>query len=66
MLILKRQPGQSVTIETSDGPVRVCFVKVLSGRVSVGIDAPTRCRIVRSEIEKTSQEEPAQKEAGGT
>lgn len=49
-LILTRRHAESVTVQTSDGPVRI--TSYLRGRrqVQLAIDAPDACVILREEL----------------
>ena len=56
MLVLTRRTGESVEV----GPdVRVTIVKVWSGKVQIGFEAPRDVEILRSELERDDDEEKA-------
>jgi sRNA-binding carbon storage regulator CsrA len=52
MLILRRRSGESVTISTSDGPIRI-VLSIVPGPMGpifrFAIDAPQACRVVRDD-----------------
>ncbi|MCP5305544.1 MAG: carbon storage regulator [Chromatiaceae bacterium] len=51
MLILTRREGESIILETSDGPIRVTLVEYKSSTdTAVGIEAPSSVKILREEI----------------
>ena len=57
MLVLTRTRGESIVIQTTDGPVEVVVTRVLDGRVKIGVNAPDNVKILRTElIEKGSNE----------
>ena len=57
MLVLTRTRGESIVIQTTDGPIEVVVTRVLDGRVKIGINAPDNVKILRTElIEKGSNE----------
>ena len=49
MLVLKRGKGESIVINTSDGEIRLMITDA-SGLVSIGIDAPRSCTVLREEL----------------
>lgn len=49
MLVLKRGKGKSIVINTSDGEIKLKITDA-SGLVSVGIDAPRSCTVLREEL----------------
>lgn len=51
MLVLTRKAGQSITIKTPGGDVRVFVLRKQSGEVRLGIDAPADYRISRDDRE---------------
>ena len=56
MLVLTRRTGESVEV----GPdVRVTIVKVWSGKVQIGFEAPSEVEILRSELLEPEQEKAA-------
>lgn len=60
MLVLTRKEGESVVIETSDGPVTVILREFAGNRrAKVLIDAPKNCRIFRGELLEDRQSEAA-------
>ena len=48
MLVLSRKAGEELLI---DGDIRVRVLRIAGGKVRLGIEAPTHCRIVRAELE---------------
>lgn len=51
MLILARKRGEEITVETSDGPLKLVVLEVReTGLVRIGFDAPPQVRIWRSEL----------------
>jgi hypothetical protein len=61
-LIICRKPGQSLDIQTSDGPITITFersvvhkngrTKPMGNRCKVVIDAPADVKILRGELVK--------------
>ena len=49
MLVLSRKTGEELVI---DGDIRVRVLRITGGKVRLGIEAPTHCRIVRAELEQ--------------
>ena len=49
MLVLSRKTGEELVI---DGDIRVRVLRIAGGKVRLGIEAPTHCRIVRAELEQ--------------
>lgn len=49
MLVLKRAKDESIMISTSDGEIRLMITDA-SGSVSIGIDAPRSCDVLREEL----------------
>ena len=49
MLVLKRGKDESIVISTSDGEIRLMITDA-SGPVSIGIDAPRSCTVLREEL----------------
>ena len=49
MLVLSRKPGESITIETSDGPIEVKVVQWVNGKARLGIEAPKKFLVYRTE-----------------
>lgn len=56
MLILSRKIGQTIIIGEGENEVRITIVRIMGGRVSVGIDAPKSIPIVREELNTNSGE----------
>ncbi len=51
MLVLTRNQGQSIIIQTSDGEIEVTIAKISQkGQVKVGIQAPDSVDIWRTEL----------------
>lgn len=59
MLSLSRRPGESITIYGSDGETTIVIVDVGRGRCRLGIDAPQKIKIVRTELPAEKQENEA-------
>lgn len=57
MLVLTRTRGESIVIQTTDGPVEVVVTRVLDGRVKIGVNAPDNVKILRTEIIKKGKDE---------
>ena len=57
MLVLTRTRGESIVIETTDGPITVLVTQVIGGKIKIGIDAPDHVRILRTEIIKKGKDE---------
>ena len=57
MLVLTRTRGESIVIQTTDGPIEVVVTRVLDSRVKIGINAPDNVRILRTEIIKKGKDE---------
>lgn len=50
MLILSRNPGESIRMFTSDGPIDLTFPHVRGNKISIAINAPRAVKILRSEV----------------
>jgi carbon storage regulator CsrA len=50
MLALSRLPGESIVMETRDGPIRVKYVRDTQYGIRLAIEAPRSVRILREEI----------------
>jgi carbon storage regulator CsrA len=52
MLILSRRPGESLILETSDGPIQVTLTYIDEERWQgkIGIDAPQSVKVLREEL----------------
>lgn len=50
MLVLTRKVGQSIIIDTSDGPIVIQPVDMLCGKVRIGITAPKDLQVHRIEV----------------
>lgn len=60
MLVLTRKEGESVVINTSDGPVTVLLREFAGNRrAKLLIDAPKNCRIFRGELLDRDEREAA-------
>ena len=57
MLVLTRTRGESIVIQTTDGPIEVVVTRVLDSRVKIGINAPDTVKILRTEIIKKGSDE---------
>ena len=49
MLKLKRRPGESLTLKTTDGEIHIHF-ELHSKQIKIAIDAPSSIEILRSEL----------------
>lgn len=50
MLVLKRKPGESVTITTTVGVIVVTVFRDRWGKIDLAIDAPREIEIARTEL----------------
>lgn len=50
MLVLTRRVGEAVRIDTSDGPIYVAVSAIDRGKIRLGIDAPKKCLVLRTEL----------------
>lgn len=50
MLILTRREGETVILETSDGPIEVAITKIDGSQIRIGFDAPKSVNILRKEV----------------
>ena len=66
MLVLLREVGQEIVIETSDGPIKLIVSDVRSERVKLAFDAPESVRIYRREVWDQVQHEQEQRKTKGT
>lgn len=57
MLVLSRNPQQSILIHTSDGIIEVLINQVKGAQVRLGIIAPDDVLIMRKEIEESTKYE---------
>lgn len=57
MLVLTRTRGESIVIQTTDGPIEVVVTRVLDGRVKIGINAPDTVKILRTELIEKGKDE---------
>ena len=48
MSILSRREGESLTLETADGPVEIVLLEYTGGQTCVGVDAPQSVKVLRS------------------
>jgi len=55
MLILSRREGESVILETSEGPISVAITNVDGNQIKMGLDAPESVKILREELRKHSR-----------
>lgn len=51
-LVLTRSDGESVVIETADGPVLVRVLSIRGDRVRLGFVAPPGCPVMRGELQR--------------
>ena len=52
MLVLSRKEGESITLKTKEGDIRVTYVEQMRGRAKLAFDAPMSVNIVRDELIK--------------
>lgn len=57
MLILTRERGQKVFIETSDGRITVIVLERRAGKLRLGFDAPRTVEIMRDDASNTAPRE---------
>ena len=57
MLVLTRREGDTVILETSDGPIEVSIAEINGSQIRVGFNAPKSVSIVRGELMKRDQAE---------
>jgi carbon storage regulator CsrA len=55
MLVLGRQTGERIYLETSDGPIWITLINTDRGRCRLGVEAPRTVTVLREEL--MSQEE---------
>lgn len=60
MLVLSRRRDEKIIVQTSDGPIVFTVCQVKGGAVRVGIDAPKKCKIMREELVRVSDDESEQ------
>lgn len=51
MLKLERKIGQTIRLNTTDGPITIVLLEVRAKKARIGIDAPGDVAIVRPETE---------------
>lgn len=54
MLVLGRRENQSIRIHTTDGMIEILITKLDDRLVKLGFDAPESVKILRSEIDPSS------------
>ena len=59
MLVLTRREGDTVILETSDGPIEVSIAEINGSQIRVGFNAPKSVSIFRGELKKRDQTEKA-------
>jgi len=59
MLVLTRREGETVIVETSDGPITVSVENINGQQIRVGFEAPRSVGIVRGELKNRDQAEKA-------
>ena len=64
MLLFTRREGQSLILETSDGPIEVNLAYLHGEFARIGIDAPSSVGIVRKESSRPSDHEQESVEPG--
>jgi len=57
MLILTRREGETVILETSDGPIEVSIGEINGSQIRVGFKAPKSVRILRGELKEQESAE---------
>ncbi len=55
MLVLARKKQQAITLETENGRITLTLARMRGDTAWIGIDAPRSVRILRSELEVTSE-----------
>lgn len=55
MLVLTRREGDTVILETSDGPIEVSIAEINGSQIRVGFKAPKSVDIVRGELKERDQ-----------
>ena len=50
MLVLTRTRGESIVIETTDGPIEIVVRDICGRQVKVGVHAPKSVKIMRKEL----------------
>lgn len=67
MLVLSRKKDETILIKTPEGEnIKITVVKIegsngYNGRVRIGIDAPQKITVLRSELEKNNLNDLAKK-----
>ncbi len=57
MLVISRREGESITIQTPEGPVTVTIIGIRSNNgIRIGVEAPEEVSIYREEIYSEIQE----------
>jgi carbon storage regulator len=64
MLKLSRKVGQTVVLETSDGPITLQVIEIRGQQVRIGFDAPRAVIINREEVQRVSNESAREGTAG--
>ena len=59
MLVLTRREGDTVILETSDGPIEVSIAEINGSQIRVGFSAPKSVKIVRGEIKERDKADEA-------
>jgi carbon storage regulator CsrA len=57
MLVLTRREGDSVILETSDGPIEVTVEDINGQQVRVGFEASKSVKILRGELKEPERTE---------
>ncbi len=50
MLVLRRKVGDSIFIDTSDGPIEIRLIWIGQNAARIGVNAPDDVEILRGEI----------------
>jgi carbon storage regulator CsrA len=57
MLVLGRQTGERIYLETSDGPIWITIINTERGRCRLGVEAPRTVIVMREELLSDEQKE---------
>lgn len=59
MLILKRLPKETITLETSDGTITILYHRRRGSKCFIGIEAPKRVAIHRDDVKHKYRKQEA-------
>ncbi|MCB1788877.1 MAG: carbon storage regulator [Gammaproteobacteria bacterium] len=54
MLVVGRREGESIIIETTDGPIVVSLERLQGTQARIGIEAPEQVKVLRHELARTA------------